>query len=112
MSHEKFQTCIDACIACATECEHCVSACLDESDIQMFVRCIELDRECATACLSAVHLMTIGGENAASFCGPCADICEACAEECEKHDADHCRQCAEVCRNCAEECRKMATQHV
>ena len=111
MSHEKFQSCIDACLACATECEHCASACLNESDIQMFARCIELDRECAVACFSAAHLMSMGGENASLFCTACVEICEACAEECEKHEADHCRRCAEECRNCAEECRKMATQH-
>ncbi|MHB8898378.1 MAG: four-helix bundle copper-binding protein [Thermoguttaceae bacterium] len=34
--------------------------------------------------------------------------CDACADECEKHDMEHCRKCAEACRRCAEECRQMA----
>lgn len=111
MSHEKFQSCIDACIACAIECEHCVSACLNEEDVKMLIRCIELERECASVCRSAAELMSLGGQHAASLCHVCAEICDACAEECEKHTEhgmEHCRACAEECRRCAEECRSMA----
>ena len=61
MSHERFQSCIDACIACAIACEHCASECLKEEDVKMMVRCIELDRECASVCRSAAELMSIGG---------------------------------------------------
>jgi len=32
---------------------------------------------------------------------------EECAEECERHDADHCQVCAEVLQECAESCRNM-----
>ena len=35
--------------------------------------------------------------------GLVAEVCEACAEECEKHQhMEHCRLCAESCRKCAE----------
>ncbi|HNP21719.1 MAG TPA: four-helix bundle copper-binding protein [Panacibacter sp.] len=40
-------------------------------------------------------------------CRLCADICEACANECAKHDTDHCRECATVCLSCAKMCRQM-----
>ncbi len=112
MSHEKYQSCIDACQACATACEHCATECLGEDNVKMMVDCIQLDRQCALVCAATAQLMSIGGDHAALLCGPCADICDACAEECEKHDHDHCRECAEACRNCAEECRRMAEQHV
>lgn len=108
MSHEKFQSCIDACLQCATECNHCATMCLSEEDVAKMARCIQLDRECAEACYAAARLMGIGGEHAAAFCNACAEICEACAAECEKHDMDHCQQCAEACRECAKECRTMA----
>jgi Domain of Unknown Function (DUF326) len=37
------------------------------------------------------------------------DICDLCAEECEKYaDIEHCKLCSQACRKCAEECRKMA----
>ena len=44
----------------------------------------------------------------------CAQICDACAKECEKHAAhmEHCRVCAEICRKCADECRKVAAADV
>ena len=39
----------------------------------------------------------------------CADMCEACAMECEKMGGkmEICKQCAEMCRMCAQECRNM-----
>ena len=107
MSHEKFQPCIDACIACAIACEHCASECLKEDDVKMMIRCIELDRECASVCRSAAELMSMGGPHAALLCSACADICEVCAHECGMHEAEHCQECAEECLACAEECRKM-----
>ena len=111
MSHERFKSCIDACLACATECDHCATECLHEKDVKMMARCIELDRECAAACYASAQLMGIGGDHAAAFCAACAEICDACADECSRHDAGHCQRCAEVCRSCAEECRKMVTEH-
>jgi hypothetical protein len=110
MNPEKIQECIDACITCAIECDRCATACLNEKDISMLARCIELDRECAEACYATARLMGIGGEHATLFCHVCAEICETCAEECEKHVAhgmEHCRSCAEACRSCADTCRSL-----
>jgi hypothetical protein len=112
MSHERFENCIDACVACAIQCEHCASECLREKDVKTMLKCIELDRQCASVCRSAAELMSIGGAFALALCNACAEICEACAEECEKHDMDHCQECADECRSCADECRKMAEMHV
>jgi hypothetical protein len=33
MSHEDYQSCIDACYACATECLHCENACLGVKEV-------------------------------------------------------------------------------
>ena len=35
---------------CAIECNHCFNACLNEEDVTMLARCIELERECAEIC--------------------------------------------------------------
>ncbi|HYG20006.1 MAG TPA: four-helix bundle copper-binding protein, partial [Ohtaekwangia sp.] len=64
MIDNSHQTCIDACLACALECEQCVSACLNEPDLQILTRCIELDRECSLACFASARLMSMGGEHA------------------------------------------------
>jgi hypothetical protein len=44
MPHEKYQRCIDACIACAIACEHCASECLREKDLQKMARWIAIAR--------------------------------------------------------------------
>jgi hypothetical protein len=107
--HDHYRSCIEACNACADACDHCATACLAEPDVKMMARCIALDIDCAAICRLAAGSMSRGSELAQSICGLCADVCEACGEECAKHDhMQHCRACAEACRRCAEECRRMA----
>ncbi len=109
MAHEKYQSCIEACNACAAECEHCATACLGEDDVRMMARCIQLDRDCADICRMAAAFMARGSEHAGHICAECAEICQACGDECAKHSGmEHCQRCAEACHRCAEECRKMA----
>jgi hypothetical protein len=103
------KSCIDACVACAIECQHCATECLKEGDIKSLSLCISLDRECAVTCMATAQLMAMGGDNAILLCQACAAICKACAEECERNgELEHCRHCAEACRRCEEECREMA----
>ena len=108
MSHEQFESCIEACNDCALACEHCASACLTGPDPKMMARCIALDIDCAEICRVAASTMGRSSEMAGVVCQACAEICEACAEECGKHDMQHCKECAEACRRCAQECRRMA----
>jgi hypothetical protein len=91
---------------CAEECSHCATACLDEEDVKMLVRCIRLDVDCAEICRTVASFMSRGSEHAPHLLEECAEICEDCAQECEKHGhMDHCARCAEACRQCAEACR-------
>jgi hypothetical protein len=103
-----YKTCIEACLECVEACSYCASSCLQENDVDHMAQCIRLDLECAAICRAAADLMTYGSQHANAVCQVCADICHACAEECEKHNMEHCRQCAIICRNCAEECLSMA----
>lgn len=114
MSHEEFQSCIDACLQCATDCIHCENACLDEKNVNDLVRCIRLDRECADICLLTAKMLAGNTEFSKEISMMCANICEACAEECQNHaqHMDHCRICAESCSKCAEECKAIARVHV
>ena len=108
MAHQKNQACIEACIRCAQECEHCHNACLGEKDVAMMAECIRLDKDCAEICWSAAGYMSRGSQFMQDVCRVCAEICEACGAECRKHKADHCQRCADACDRCAEECRRMA----
>ncbi len=71
-------------------------------------KCIQLDMECAALCYAAAQLMSLGNDKANEICKLCAELCDACGNECGKHNTEHCRECAEACKACAEECRKMA----
>lgn len=108
MSHAEFQACIEACVQCAKECEHCASACLQEKDVARMAECIRLDRDCAETCWASAAFMSRGSKFAHELCRLCAEICEACGAECRKHKMDHCQRCADACERCAEECHKMA----
>ena len=108
MAHHQHQSCIEACIRCAQECEHCASTCLREADVKKMAECIRLDDDCGSICWSAAAFMSRGSQFAEEICRVCAEICDACGAECRKHKVDHCQTCAEACERCAEECRRMA----
>ena len=93
---------------CAITCNMCYNACLNEEDVTMMVRCIELDRECSDICSLTATILARDSENKERYLMICADICDACAEECSKHDHEHCRKCAEECKSCAKGCRELA----
>ncbi|OCA85093.1 four-helix bundle copper-binding protein [Pseudobacillus wudalianchiensis] len=103
-----YEECIKACIECMEACNHCYDSCLKEEDVSMMAGCIRLDRECADICALAIKSMQSNSPFAKQICQLCADICEACGNECKKHEHDHCQKCAEACFRCAEECHKLA----
>jgi Domain of Unknown Function (DUF326) len=109
MSDYEHRTCIEACVQCAQECERCGAACLKENDAAGLMECIRLDRDCAQLCWAAAAFMSRSSPFADGLCRLGADICDACAVECAKHEHDHCQQCARACRTCAEECRAAAS---
>jgi hypothetical protein len=102
------QACIEACNACADACDFCSTSCLQEQDVKMMARCIALDMDCAALCRLAAGYMSRGSEFAKALCLQCAQVCQACGEECGKHQMDHCQACAKACLKCADECERMA----
>jgi len=109
MHNAKFNACIEACNACFVACNYCAGACLKEEDVKMMARCIALDMDCAAICSLAVGAMARGSDHAKAICALCAQVCQACGDECAKHKhMQHCAECAQACHRCADECRKMA----
>jgi len=77
--------------------------------MKMMAACIQSDMECAAICYASAQLMSLGSTKAKEICRLCADICEACGNECARHThSRHCQECAQACKECADECRKMA----
>lgn len=112
MVNEKYIDCIDACQECAFVCNQCATGCLLENNVQELAKCIQLNFECAAICRSAAEIMSLGSTFSERICEICADICSACASECEKHEIEHCLDCADVCRECAETCITMVSTEV
>lgn len=92
---------------CATFCDQCAASCLREKNVTEMAVCIGLDMECSSICKTTAILLQLESNHASAACQLCADICNACAEECEKHEHDHCKRCAAMCRQCAEECMSL-----
>ena len=106
MSHEQNQRLIAVLSNCVLKCNHCTTACLDEQEVKMLARCIKLDIDCADICQLTISLIARGSEHGYHLLQECAGICNACAEECDKHKhMEHCKRCAEACRDCADACK-------
>jgi hypothetical protein len=69
-------------------CNHCASSCTQEEDVKMMAACIQLDMECSAICYAAAQLMSLGSNKAKDVCRICAEICQACANECSKHESE------------------------
>lgn len=102
--------CIDACFRCAETCSACADACLAEKDVQMLIRCIRLNMDCADVCSTTGRMLTRQLQPDAglvrSMLEVCAQACRVCGDECTQHAGhhDHCRVCAEQCDLCEQAC--------
>lgn len=98
--------CLENCQRAAQVCEWCADACADEDGMG---ECIRLCRDVADIATLHARLMARDSDYSGDLASVCADVAEACAEECEGHDHDHCQLCAEVLPDCVETCRSMAS---
>ena len=78
------------------------------ADVKTMAKCIAMDVDCGQICALAAAFMARGSDHAQAICAVCADICQACGDECARHDMAHCQECAKACHACAKSCRSMA----
>jgi hypothetical protein len=108
------QECIEACFDCAQTCTACADACLGEQQhLQMLVRCIRLNLDCADVCDTTGRLLSRQTEPDWTVLRAqlevCVAACRSCGAECQQHAGmhEHCRVCAESCRRCEEACNRL-----
>ena len=89
---------------CINHCNYCADACFDEENVKMMVDCIRTDRVCAEVCSTLNQLLAMQYKDVTDLVKYCIKICNACADECEKHTHQHCKECAKACRDCAAAC--------
>ena len=104
MGYHENKKIIEACLKCATLCNHCASSCLEEPDVKMMAKCIQLDMECAAICYATAQLLSLGSKHSKAMAKLCAELCQECHKECKKHENKHCKECADACKECAEAC--------
>ena len=106
---ERYHTCIETAVACAAAGEMCAYACLDVQVMKrMMIPCIRLSQDTTDVYNTAISAMAHGSEIVPKFCRTCAEICDACTEECEKHGMDEYRLCTESSQRCIQERRQVA----
>jgi len=100
---EEERECIEICNEAAGVCEWCADECLGDEEME----------ECARLCRDVADIASLHARFMARNSNYSKQLAEAlrrrleCAEECERHDAEHCQVCAEVLTECAESCRNM-----
>jgi hypothetical protein len=112
MSHisTDMQHCIDICQECHNVCLETVMHCLHMGGEHAEPNHIRLLLDCAEICQTSANFMLRGSDLHGLTCAACAEVCNRCAEDCERFDDAQMKRCAETCRRCAESCREMAAQ--
>ncbi|AFY79530.1 MAG: four-helix bundle copper-binding protein [Hydrococcus sp. C42_A2020_068] len=102
---KEYQSSFDTAMYCVVECEHCAKACMGDPEM---LGCARTCLDCVETCRTIAIYMVRGSRFIPHLAKACAEICDACAKECEKHKDEHCQKCARACRQAAEEYRKIA----
>lgn len=108
----EMEACIQACLDCHRICLQTVAHCLQQGGKHAEPAHLRLLMDCAQTCLTSADFMLRGSTFHGRTCGVCAEVCDACAADCERIDPNDAmmKACAEACRRCAESCRKMAAR--
>jgi hypothetical protein len=109
-SSREMQQCIEECLRCHGICLQTVAHCLELGGRHAEPSHIGLLLDCAEICQTSANFMLRGSDRHQLTCGLCAEICRACADDCERMAGDDriMKQCADECRRCAESCERMA----
>lgn len=107
--NDDMQECIDNCTDCFQVCEQMITHCLSKGGEHASANHIRLLVDCAEACKTSVGFMLRNSPYHHLTCGVCAQICTACADDCETmNDDEMMKECIEICRRCATSCAAMA----
>jgi hypothetical protein len=105
----EIRECIDSCLNCHAACIETATHCLELGGEHASKEHQTLLADCAQACSTSADFMLRMSPQHARYCEICAELCRACAEECDRVGGNDStmRQCADQCRACAKSCESM-----
>jgi hypothetical protein len=102
------QSCIDICNRCAQTClQTAMNHCLETGGRHVEPEHFRLMMNCAEICQLSANFMLSSSRFHNLTCEVCAEICEACAMDCDS--IGDMEECASICHKCAESCKQMAS---
>lgn len=109
-SSADMERCIQRCTECRNVCLQTIAHCLRLGGKHASPEHIGLLMDCAAICETSSRFMLNQSPFHKKTCSVCAEVCTACADDCEKMaGGDRVMQmCADTCRSCAESCAHMA----
>lgn len=110
-SEHAMQACIEACTNCYQVClQTAMNHCLEMGGKHVKASHLRLMMSCAEICKTSANFQLIGSHFQHRLHEICAEICEACAAECD--EIGDMNDCVAAGKKCADSCRQMlTTQH-
>lgn len=96
---------------CYQSCLSTIKQCLEIGGEHASKEHINLLIDCSKICQMATDFTIRESENRSEVLKLCAEICRACADQCEamSQDNEHMKACAEMCRSCAKTCDEISS---
>ncbi|MGX5735671.1 four-helix bundle copper-binding protein [Bosea thiooxidans] len=100
-------TAIDQALFCYKTCHGmAMTHCLEMGGRHAEPAHLRLMAACAEICRTTAHLLLMNSEHGKHLCPECAEVCEACAADCER--IGDMEPCVAACRSCAQACQALA----
>jgi len=105
---KEVQECLKDSLECYQTCTQTIIRCLTIGDKHAKPENLNLLSDCARMCNTNADFMLRKSTYHPQTCGLTADICDECADTCDRFDDDFMKECASTCRRCSESCREIA----
>ncbi len=107
---EAIEHCAEECARAFELCTRTATHCLELGGRHAEAVHINLLLDCAEICRTSEAVLRRGSARSTFTCRACAQICLACASDCERLAGGDpvMLECAAQCRRCAEACEEMA----
>lgn len=106
---KSMRDCAENCLNCHAICVETMAHCLMRGGEHAAPQHQRLLADCAQACATSADFLLRMSDYHHQYCEMCANLCQACAEDCERLDSsdEMMAKCAKLCRRCEQSCRQM-----